>query len=109
MMVQPTKQVTLALGYAGSFVRGNTSFLNPTTLDETTFTNPNTPYGPLRFNYLLPYATLTWTMPRGFSYRAAWNYYGYNTKSPADPLTLIPIGGQDFNGNNMTLSVRYSF
>jgi hypothetical protein len=48
-------------------------------------------------------------MPRGFSYRAAWNYYGYNTRSPADPLTLIPIGGQDFNGNNMTLSVRYSF
>jgi hypothetical protein len=109
MMIKPVKQLTFTLGYAGSFVRGTTSWFNPTSLVSVNFLNPNTPWGPLRFNYQLPYVTMTWDVYRGLSYVAAWNYYGYNTRSPADPATLIPLGTQNFNGNNMTMSAKYSF
>ena len=45
---KPMKRVTTAVGYAGSFVRGNTIFLNPLT-----------PSGTLNFNYQQPYASIT--------------------------------------------------
>jgi hypothetical protein len=109
MMVKPTKQLTFDIGYAGSFVRGTTSWINSTTLDSVPFLNPLTPYGPLRFNYQLPYIRMTWNVYRGLSYVASWNYYGYNTRGDNNPAGLIPLGTQDFNGNNMTMSAKYSF
>jgi hypothetical protein len=109
MMVKPTKQLTFTLGYAGSFVRGTTSWINSVTLDSVPFLNPYTPWGPLRFNYQLPYIRMTWNVYRGLSYVASWNYYGYNTRGDNNPAGLIPLGTQDFNGNNMTMSAKYSF
>ena len=109
MMVKPVKQLTFDLGYAGSFVRGTTSWINPSTFASVPFLNPYTPYGPLRFNYQLPYIRMTWNVYRGLSYVASWNYYGYNSRGDNNPAGLIPLGTQDFNGNNMTMSAKYSF
>lgn len=109
MMVKPTKQLTFTLGYAGTFVRGTTSWINPSTFFSIPFLNADTPYGPLRFNYQLPYVRMTWNVYRGLSYVAAWNYYGYNSRGNDNPTGLIPLGTQDFNGNNATFSAKYSF
>jgi hypothetical protein len=68
-----------------------------------------TPWGPLRFNYEIPYVTMNWSVYRGLSYIASWNYYGYNSRGNNNPTGLAPLGTQDFNGNNMTMSARYSF
>ncbi|MGA7224628.1 MAG: hypothetical protein WBX16_17350, partial [Candidatus Acidiferrales bacterium] len=55
---RPTKRVTASVGYGGSFVRGNTIFLNPLT-----------PSGTLDFNYQRPYASVLVQVYRGFSYK----------------------------------------
>ena len=66
-MWKPAKRVTTMLGYGGSFVRGNTIFLNPLT-----------PSGTLDYNYQRPYASVLIEIYRGFSYKMGWNYYGFN-------------------------------
>jgi hypothetical protein len=98
VMWKPMKRVTAAVGYGASFVRGNTIFLNPLM-----------PSGTLDFNYQRPYATLTVEVYRGFSYITSWNYYGFNQTGNTSPFGLAPIQSQDFNGNNATFSLRYSF
>lgn len=95
---RPTKRVTASVGYGGSFVRGNTIFLNPLT-----------PSGTLDFNYQRPYASLEFAVYRGFSYKMSWNYYGYNESGATNPFGLAPIQLQDFNGSNATFSFRYAF
>jgi hypothetical protein len=95
---KPTKRVTASVGYGGSFVRGNTIFLNPLT-----------PSGTLDFNYQRPYASLEFAVYRGFSYKMSWNYYGYNETGSTNPFGLAPIQLQDFNGSNATFSFRYAF
>ena len=98
VMWKPIKRVTVAVGYGASFVRGNTIFLNPLM-----------PSGTLDFNYQRPYATLTIEVYRGFSYITSWNYYGFNQTGNTSPFGLAAIQSQDFNGNNATFSLRYSF
>ncbi len=95
---RPTKRVTASVGYGGSFVRGNTIFLNPLT-----------PSGTLDFNYQRPYASVLVQVYRGFSYKMAWNYYGYNETGNTSPFGLATIPLQDFNGSNATFSFLYSF
>jgi len=95
---KPTKRVTASVGYAGSFVRGNTIFLNPLT-----------PSGTLNFDYQRPYASLEFAVYRGFTYKMSWNYYGYNETGATNPFGLAPIQLQDFNGSNATFSFRYAF
>ncbi|HVC00245.1 MAG TPA: hypothetical protein VNJ12_13070 [Candidatus Dormibacteraeota bacterium] len=109
MMVKPVKQVTFTLGYSGSFVRGTTTFFNYLSGLTANFTSALTPWGPLRFNYQMPYVTMNWNLYRGLSYMASWNYYGYNSRGNNNPTGLAPLGTQDFNGNNMTMSAQYSF
>ena len=43
------------------------------------------------------------------SRKTTWAYYGYNPRSVPNPPGLAPIGSQDFNANNLTLALRYSF
>jgi hypothetical protein len=95
---KPMKRVTASLGYGGSFVRGNTIFLNPLM-----------PSGTLDFNYQRPYASLAIDVYRGFAYIVSWNYYGFNQTGNTNPFGLAPIQSQDFNGSNATFSFRYSF
>jgi hypothetical protein len=90
---QATKRISATLGYMGIFNTGNTLFLNPLA-----------PFGPLRFTYQKPYASLTIGLSKGFAYKAGWNYYGYDEKSQPG-LT----GSRNFNGNSATASLLYSF
>jgi hypothetical protein len=98
VMWKPMKRVTAMTGYGGSFVRGNTIFLNPIA-----------PSGTLDFNYQRPYASLAIDFYRGFTYKMSWNYYGFNEKGNTSPFGLAAIQLQDFNGSNATFSVRYAF
>ena len=98
VMWKPIKRLTLKAGYAGSFANGNTLFLNP-----------NAPVGPLRYAYQKPYAGFAFELAKGLTYKTTWAYYGYNPRSPENPAGLAPIGNQDFNGNNVTLALRYAF
>jgi hypothetical protein len=95
---KPWKRVTAMVGYGGSFVRGNTIFLNPLT-----------PSGTLDFNYQRPYASIAIDIARGLSYKMAWNYFGYTQVGNTNPFGLAAIQSPDFNGSNATFSFRYSF
>lgn len=95
---KPMKRVTTMVGYSGSFVRGNTIFLNPLT-----------PSGTLDFDYQRPYASIAIDIARGVSYKMSWNYYGFNQTGITSPFGLAPIQLQNFNGSNATFSIRYSF
>jgi hypothetical protein len=98
LMWKPTKRVTTSIGYAGSFVRGNTIFLNPLT-----------PSGTLDYNYLQPYGSILIDVYKGFSYKVSWNYYGFNQKGNTSPFGLATIPLQDFNGSTTTFAFRYAF
>jgi hypothetical protein len=98
VMWKPIKRVTAMLGYSGSIVRGNTTLLSPVA-----------PTGTLDFNYLRPSASLAIDLYKGLSYKTAWNYYGYNDKGIQNPVGLAALPLQDFNGNNVTFSMRYVF
>ena len=61
----------------GSFVRGNTVFLNPLA-----------PSGTLDYNYQMPYGSVTVALYKGLSYKMAWNYYGFNETGNTAPFGL---------------------
>ncbi len=98
IMWKPYKRVTATFGYLGSIVRGNTTFLNPLA-----------PTGTLDFNYLKPYLSLKIDIYKGFSYKTAWNYYGYNDHGIANPVGLAPLPLQNFDGSNITFSFLAAF
>ena len=98
VMWKPTKRVTAMLGYGGSFVRGNTIFLNPLT-----------PSGTLDFNYQRPYASIAIDVYRNVTYKMSWNYYGFTQAGNTSPFGLATIQSANFNGSNATFSFRYAF
>ena len=77
MIWKPMKRVSVVLGYGGSFVRGNTIFLNPLT-----------PSGTLDYNYQRPYASIAIDIFRGFTYKMSWNYYGFTQAGNTSPFGL---------------------
>lgn len=93
-----TERVTAMVGYGGSFVRGNTIFLNLLS-----------PTGTLDFNNQKPYASIVVELYRGLSYKMAWDYYGYNETGINNPFGLSTIALRDFDGSNGTFPFRYSF
>jgi len=95
---KPIQRLTLRTGYAGSFANGNTLFLNP-----------NAPVGPLQYAYQKPYAGVAFDLEKGLTFKTTWAYFGYNPRSIPNPAGLASIGSQDFNANNVTLALRYSF
>lgn len=98
VMWKPAKRVTTTLGYGGSFVRGNTTFLNPLA-----------PSGTLDYNYQMPYGSIRVDIYKGLSYKMGWNYYGFTETGNSSPFGLAAIPLQDFNGNTATFSVLYAF
>ena len=92
-MLHPVKRVTGTAGYTLTSVSGDTLILNP-----------NTPTGPLAFNYHLPTASVAIDLVKNWSFRTGWNYYDYNEKSAAGPT--LP---RDFHGNVWTLAFRYAY
>jgi hypothetical protein len=105
---QPAKKLTFRFGYAGNFSRGAPLFINFNGVPVGNFLNPLTPFGPLRFNYQQPYANMNYAVTKDISYNAAWNYYGYYSRGNQSPTGLAPLGGQDFTGNTLMFSLRYS-
>ena len=97
-MWKPIKRVSTTVGYSATFVGGNTLFLNPLQ-----------PAGSLDFNYQKPYASIQLDVYKGFSYKTAWNYYGYDEKGPSILAGLSPIPLRDFNGSTATFSFLYHF
>ena len=95
---KPAKRLTTMLGYAGSFVRGNTIFLNPITTSGT-----------LNFNYQKPYVSVVIDVYKGLSYKMTWDYYGFNETGNTSPFGLAAIPSTDFDGSNATFSIRYAF
>ncbi|MGA7929449.1 MAG: hypothetical protein WCA20_26040, partial [Candidatus Sulfotelmatobacter sp.] len=97
---KPAPRVTASVGYAGTFVGGNTLEIDPLQVPGT-----------LAFNYQKPYVRAIFDLGKGFSYRMTWNYYGYNGKGQASNaipgLAAIPI--QDFNGSTAEFALRYAF
>jgi hypothetical protein len=90
--LSPVSRLKLGIGYTVNASNGATLLLNP-----------NSPTGPLAFNYHLPLASLAIDITKHLTYKTGWNYYGYNEKSNPGP-TLA----RDFRGNTFTLSLRYS-
>jgi hypothetical protein len=94
LLLKPVKRVTLRMGYAIDSVTGNTLILDP-----------NSPSGPLDFNYHRPYGSLDVALAKGVTWRTGWGFYDYNEKdSPIDPT-----GPRSFRGNLVNLSLVYSF
>ena len=93
-------RVTASLGYAGTFVGGNTLAIDPLQVPGT-----------LAFNYQKPYARAIFDLGGDFSYRMTWNYYGYNGKGQASNAIpgLAPIPIPDFNGSTAEFARRYAF
>ena len=100
IMWKPVPRVTAGIGYAGTFVGGNTLAIDPLQVPGT-----------LAFNYQKPYARAVFDLYKGLSYRMTWSYYGYNGRgqpSNATPgLAAIPM--QDFNGSTTEFALRYAF
>ena len=71
------KRVTAMVGYGGSFVRGNTIFLNPLT-----------PSGTLDFDYQRPYGSIAIDVYKNVTYKMSWNYYGFNETGTTNPFGL---------------------
>ena len=94
LMFKPVRRVTLNLGYNVDSVTGNTLILNP-----------NSPPGPLNFNYHRPYGSVAIDIGRGWTGKAGWGFYDYNEKSAATD----PTGPRSFRGNLVNLSAVYSF
>ena len=97
---KPIKRVTVGIGYAGTFVGGNTLAIDPLQVPGT-----------LALNYQKPYARAIVDLGRGFSYRMTWNYYGYDGEGQASNAIpgLAPIVTRDFNGSTVEFALRYAF
>jgi hypothetical protein len=114
---KPYKRITAMIGFSGSFTRGSSAYFNqpqfvtapPVPGLTQIVPDPSTPPGTLNFNYVTPRASIFIDIYKGLSYRMYWNYYGYNVKGPANPITFAPIGNPDFDGNAATFAFRYVF
>jgi hypothetical protein len=60
--------------------------------------------GSLKSEYQMPFADISYNIAQGWTWKAAWNFYGYGENSAVGPA--FP---RDFHGNVFTLSVRNSF
>ena len=84
--MEARQRVTATVGYAGTFVGGNTLAIDPLQVPGT-----------LAFNYQKPYVRAIFDLYKGLSYRMTWNYYGYNGKGQAS--NAIPgTGGNSHTG-----------
>ena len=92
------KRVTAMLGYNGSIVRGNTTFLNPLQ-----------PTGTLDFNYLKPFVSLAIDIRKDLTYKTSWNYFECNDAQNRQSGWPGMIPAQDFNGSNITFSLKYVY
>lgn len=89
----PIEKVSGSVGYRINDVSGSAETLNPQQVP-----------GSLDSKYQSPYVDIAWTMIRGWSAKADWNYYGYGEGGAVGPT--LP---RNFHGNIYTLAVHHAF
>ena len=94
---------------ADSTISGLVKVLPPSRDTAITFLNPLTPTGTLDFNYLKPFVSLSYDIRKDLSYKTAWNYFGYDDHGVANPVGLALLPSQNFNGSNVTFSLKYVY
>ncbi len=93
LMLAPIRKVRANIGYTMTASEGNGEILNARQIP-----------GSLQSTYQSPFAELALNLAPEWTWKGAWNYYGYGEGSPVGPT--LP---RTFNGNVVTLSVRYAF
>ena len=93
-MIKPQKRVTMRMGYAIDSITGNTLILNP-----------NSPPGPLNYNYHRPFGALDVALSNRITWKSSWGLYDYDEKD--NPVDYI--GHRSFRGNLVTLAVECKF
>jgi len=96
LMWKPVKKFTMHVG--GNLTENDGSALSLDSLEPT---------GPLDSRFYRPFAGIDYEFVQHWTGKAYWGYYGYNENQSAVPQDqLYPRG---FQGNMVTLSMRYSF
>lgn len=93
VMLAPTRRIRTNFGYSMTDAAGNSEVLNTRQVQ-----------GSLQSKYQMPFADFAFEIAPGWTWRAAWNYYGYGEDSLVGPT--LP---RDAHGNAFTLSVRHAF
>ncbi|HWA96304.1 MAG TPA: hypothetical protein VG844_17030 [Terracidiphilus sp.] len=126
LSVAPTKAVKANLGYTVSSVNGNQFFTDARAVN-----------GSLESTYQSPFVKLAWTLRRGLTWKAEYNFYGYGeggasgaeycSTSTTTTATIVPCADmslatgrnaptsagytapRNFHANNVTFAMRYEF
>jgi hypothetical protein len=93
VMFAPVKTLRANVGYQISAVNGTTEFLNPLEVP-----------GSLQSKYQSPFINVALTFHPRWTWKAAWNYYGYGEDGPVGPT--LP---RTFHADLVTLAVHYEF
>jgi len=93
LMLAPVKRVHANLGYRMTAVDGHEVRMDPRAVP-----------GSLQSQYQLPYGDVAFNLAPGWSWKAAWNYYGFGEGTP-----IGPTAARSFRGNVYTLGVKYAF
>ena len=94
LLLKPVNRLTTNVGYSIVKADGNATIINPLQ-----------PYGSLRSNLHRPFADVEFTVAKGWSAVAKWNYYDYAEQNPF----FGPTYPRNFHANLTTLALRYSF
>jgi len=92
-VVTPNKLVRMEGGFQAAASNGSGEILNERQV-----------MGSLRSTYQIPFGAFALNMAEGWTWRAAWNYYGYGEGSAVGPT--LP---RDAHGSVFTASVKHSF
>ena len=93
LMLAPAKRIHANVGYMMTASSGDSEVLNSLQVQ-----------GSLRSKYQMPFADAAFTIAPGWTWKAAWNYYGYVEDSAVGPT--LP---RTFHGDVLTMSVRHEF
>ena len=93
VMLMPAKRLRTSAGSRMSTVNGTATMINPRQVP-----------GSLQSQYQSPYASVAWTVHKGWIWKGDWNYYGYGEGTPIGPT--LP---RSFRGNVYTVDMHYEF
>jgi hypothetical protein len=93
LVITPNRKLRIAGGLQAAASNGNAEVLNDRQV-----------MGSLQSNYQMPFGEGAFTLAEGWTWKAAWNYYGYGEGSAVGPT--LP---RDVHGNVFTASVRHWF
>ena len=102
LTVTPVRRVTVRLGANLTGTSGSELRLDPQALI------PNAVTGPLNSKYLHPYGGVDYRFAKSWTGKAYWDYYGYH-EDPTPGAVQDQFAPRNFQGNLVTLSVRYAF